>query len=572
MAASLSLAGPARVVYEGSRAEFTLTLSEPTRTAERVIVTTAPGTATYGTDYFAPASTQILFAPGQTTARFAMSILSEGVSRTEGIETFQVIATPANRALGTRSVTVLIDDTLPPPQVSVGDVTVTEGNSGTTPATFQITLSARYNRPVTVNYATRDVTATAADNDYTPVNGALTFAPGETSKTVSVNVNGDRKAERDETFSLVLAPPAYGTIKRGTGTATIRNDETDQLGFQITMEYDPSVPNNIKSYFDAAAARWSRVIIGDLPGVEINGRFIDDILIRADVQTLADPLIIAQAGFSDIRVGNSGTAANGNFSQNGLPYIGAMTINSSFVTAPGIGNTIAHEMGHVLGFGTLWANSVGTLGSLVTGITTANPRFRGENAVRAYNEVFGGNATSVPLFEQSERTPPGYDGSYGSHWRDSEFNQTGPGVQASNQFFELMTAQYNVRVSLPNGQPIPSYLSKITVGAMRDLGYLVNPAAADPYTRPAATVAANVAAATASSPSPTPASALPKPIVKSPAVAPQPTTATSVLLLSQPTQPATAKPMVAAVNRAPSKPPQALSPPSKLAFAMLAKG
>jgi len=76
-----------------------------------------------------------------------------------------------------------------------------------------------------VNYTTADGTATTADNDYTAASGTLTFAPGQTSQTVAVNVNGDTKFEPNETFTVMLSAPTNATIVAGTGTGTIQNDD-----------------------------------------------------------------------------------------------------------------------------------------------------------------------------------------------------------------------------------------------------------------------------------------------------------------------------------------------------------
>src|SRR5262249_4464561 len=84
------------------------------------------------------------------------------------------------------------------PSLSLGDVTVAEGNAGTTNAVFTVTLSAPSTVPVTVSYATADGTAKASDSDYVATSGTLTFAPGETCKTITVQVKGDKKKEVDE--------------------------------------------------------------------------------------------------------------------------------------------------------------------------------------------------------------------------------------------------------------------------------------------------------------------------------------------------------------------------------------
>ncbi len=111
------------------------------------------------------------------------------------------------------------------PSLSIDDVAVTEGNSGTTPATFTVTLSGPSAQTVTVNYATSDVTA-AAGSDYTAVNGTLTFAPGgPTTQLVTVNVSGDTTAEATETFRVTLSSPSNATLADAQGIGTITNDD-----------------------------------------------------------------------------------------------------------------------------------------------------------------------------------------------------------------------------------------------------------------------------------------------------------------------------------------------------------
>src|SRR5262249_45063747 len=114
---------------------------------------------------------------------------------------------------------------LPPPaQMSVGDVSIAEGNSGTQSLAFPVTLAAASPYTVTVSYATADGTANAG-TDYVAANGSLTFAPGETSKTVTVTINGDTAVEPDETFTLTLSSPVHATLTKATATGTIQNDD-----------------------------------------------------------------------------------------------------------------------------------------------------------------------------------------------------------------------------------------------------------------------------------------------------------------------------------------------------------
>ncbi|MDQ3665657.1 MAG: hypothetical protein M3410_03485 [Acidobacteriota bacterium] len=108
--------------------------------------------------------------------------------------------------------------------LSIGDVSVAEGNSGTTQATFTVTLSAASTHPVVVNYATTDGTAIAG-SDYVAASGTLTFNPGETSKTFNVTINGDTLFEANETFFVDLSNPVNANITQGRATGTITNDD-----------------------------------------------------------------------------------------------------------------------------------------------------------------------------------------------------------------------------------------------------------------------------------------------------------------------------------------------------------
>ena len=124
----------------------------------------------------------------------------------------------------------LISNAAPPvsrPTVSVGDASAAEGDSDSTTLTFTVTLSEPAGQPVTVSYSTANGTATAAGADYTPTVGTLTFAAGETVKTVNVAVTGDTMVELDEQFTLNLSAPVNAVIGDGVGVATIVNDDVD---------------------------------------------------------------------------------------------------------------------------------------------------------------------------------------------------------------------------------------------------------------------------------------------------------------------------------------------------------
>lgn len=112
---------------------------------------------------------------------------------------------------------------LPKPSASISGASAPEGNGSTT-LSFPITLSASTPLPVSFSYATSNGTATAPA-DYTSATGTVTFAPGETSKSITVTVVGDTAYEPDETFTVALSNPVNATIATGSATGTIQNDD-----------------------------------------------------------------------------------------------------------------------------------------------------------------------------------------------------------------------------------------------------------------------------------------------------------------------------------------------------------
>ncbi|CAL1549070.1 unnamed protein product, partial [Lymnaea stagnalis] len=122
----------------------------------------------------------------------------------------------------------ITNDDVPPPvpgDFSISDVTLAEGNMGTTAFVFTVTRSGGDDGTVTVNYATADGTGVAGE-DYTAASGTLTFLDGETTKTITVLVSGDVSVEPNETFFVNLSGPTGGaTITDGQGLGTITNDD-----------------------------------------------------------------------------------------------------------------------------------------------------------------------------------------------------------------------------------------------------------------------------------------------------------------------------------------------------------
>ncbi|MDD5754841.1 MAG: Calx-beta domain-containing protein, partial [Methylococcales bacterium] len=113
---------------------------------------------------------------------------------------------------------------LPAIFISEPNISITEGNDGTTSAQISISLNSASNDVVTVNYKTSDGSATA-DSDYTATNGTLTFAKGQTTQTINVDIVGDNLMEDDENFNVSLSSPTNAKLSNGNAKITILTDD-----------------------------------------------------------------------------------------------------------------------------------------------------------------------------------------------------------------------------------------------------------------------------------------------------------------------------------------------------------
>jgi hypothetical protein len=205
----------------GSRTmSFVVSLSAAAQQTTSVRYQTLDGTATVAGSDYGRASGTITFRPGQRTANVPVSIRGDRVP--EANETFQVVLSSATGAtLGRASATGTIfdDDTV------ARRVTVTGPQAGVNEgvaATFTFSLSGAATAPVTVSYATSDLTASSA-SDYAAATGSLTFAVGETSKQISVTTRTDSVVESDETLQMRILSATGATVGTRTAIATIKD-------------------------------------------------------------------------------------------------------------------------------------------------------------------------------------------------------------------------------------------------------------------------------------------------------------------------------------------------------------
>jgi hypothetical protein len=214
------------VVAEGNsgttQATFVVALSGPTSQSVSFSFATSNGTATAGSDYIA-ASGALNFAPGEVEK--PVVVLVNGDTVDEAQETFFLdISNVQNATVGSnRGTGFIIDDD--GPNISINDVSVTEGNAGTKTATLTLTLSGPSVEAIAVRAITAPGTATAS-SDYNSINLVVVFQPGTVTRTIDVDIIGDINLESNETFFVNLSEPFGTTIADGQGVGTILDDDT----------------------------------------------------------------------------------------------------------------------------------------------------------------------------------------------------------------------------------------------------------------------------------------------------------------------------------------------------------
>jgi hypothetical protein len=225
----------ARIV-EGSPGQRTLidvelSLSAPASSSVFVDYSTANGSATLaGLDYESRTGT-VEFMPTELVKTVRLTVLGDGTE--EADETFFLnltgISSNAMLTDDQAAVTIVNDDVLLiTPDISISDVTQVEGNNGALPKfQFTVSLSAAASTPVTVDFSTAE--GTANSSDFIARSGTLTFLPGETTKTVNIEVRGDQNVESDEMFFVDLRNAVGGVIVDAQGQATIVNDDVAMM-------------------------------------------------------------------------------------------------------------------------------------------------------------------------------------------------------------------------------------------------------------------------------------------------------------------------------------------------------
>ncbi len=268
---------------------------------------------------------------------------------------------------------------------------------------------------------------------------------GETS--ITTDANGDYAFTNLESDTYIVTQILQPGFTQTVPTVA----PSSQFDIDIVFP-DNSLTAAQQAVFTTAANIWEEIIVGDLSSgtnipLESGGTqaFVDDLVIEATAPAIDGPgNILGSAGPRFIRSSNS------------LPISGIMEFDSADIAeeeaAGKLEDLILHEMGHVLGIGTIWDN----LG-LITGEGGVNPQYTGATGVAQYSQISGNAETSIPV----ENT--GGAGTRDGHWRESVFDN------------ELMTG-----FSETGNEP----LSRITVGSLKDLGYEIDFRTAEAYSLP----------------------------------------------------------------------------------------
>jgi len=189
---------------------------------------TSANTAAFNSDYLHTTGT-LTFAPGELSKTVSVSIINNAIAEvTENF--FLVLSSPSANATIADSfgLATIIDNDAPSgtPVVSINDFVVDEAGKE---AAFVITLDRPSTSAVTMNYATQNGTALAGA-DFVTKSGSLSFAPGETAKTVKVTLTNDAAFENAEAFNLALSAITNATTLDGVGTATIFENDAAVVG------------------------------------------------------------------------------------------------------------------------------------------------------------------------------------------------------------------------------------------------------------------------------------------------------------------------------------------------------
>jgi hypothetical protein len=351
------------------------------------------------------------------------------------------------------------------------------GQASTAPIT--VTLNAGNKQAAMVGTAVAIPPSVSVTSNGAPMPGVtVTFAAGSgagsvTGATATTDANGIATVgswTMGSTLSLntLTASVSGPTVTGSPVTFVASGCDGVGSGYRITLCFTADMTTAQKSAFISAAAKWETIITGDLSDVQLSatnlqagvscsgrafgmpaGTIIDDLLIFATIEPIDGPGAVLGSA-SPCLIRNSNT----------LSIVGSMRFDVADMEtfASQLDRIILHEMGHVLGIGSLWTQPA--FNFLVNPSSTGNvldTYYNGTNGRNGFNAIGGSTYTGgekVPV----ENT--GGPGTANAHWRENVLQN------------ELMSGFLN------NGT---NPLSALTVGALQDLGYVVNNAAAESF-------------------------------------------------------------------------------------------
>jgi hypothetical protein len=347
-------------------------------------------------------------------------------------------------------------------------------------ATLSFTANLAASDPVQIVSVEGDGQSAFAGSTLSTVRARITdrYGNGVAGQPISFAVTGGSgslaSADGQAGADGIVAVPAWTlgkmalpqTVRLTSGTLTLDVGATVKTEYHIDVRFfGPEMSDDQKALFTNAAARISAIITGHLPDMTLNNLSMSDACGLPGLPTLNETVqdLVIYASVQDIDgagriLAQSGPCVTRPRSSGGLTSLGLMLFDAADLASMSqrgiLQDVITHEMLHIVGIGTLWSDK-----QLVAAQGTPAVAYYGALGRQGCTDDGGTSvcANAVPVENN------GVPGTADAHWRESTFGN------------ELMTGYVNL-----NGMP----LSSITVGSLADLGYVVNPLAADPYRVP----------------------------------------------------------------------------------------
>lgn len=385
-------------VFEGVGATtIGLTRTGGTTGSVTVTFTVTGGTATQGVDcsagndfFITGGATTVTFADGQNTASIPVTFCHDTIDEPDETMNISLSNPTGGATLGSPSsavITLVDDDPTPTLQFSSATYSVTEGNGN---ASLTVNLSGASSQTVTVNYTLTNGTATGGacgGADFVNTGGTVTFNPGETTKSISVQICDDTTYEGDETFNVTLSSPSSGATLGTPATAAVTITENDPRPLPITVFVDDS---------------W----VGTTPGTDPDG---------------AGPATdFGYDAFATVQNGVNGVAPNGTVNVLAGLYIEDVAINSTiYLTGAGANAvTISGAIGGDVATVRVNASNVEVSGFTITrqgnnptdwnnsGLNSAGVAIQGQAVTGTviFNNIITGNRTGVDVNNSSGNT------------------------------------------------------------------------------------------------------------------------------------------------------------------------